>query len=72
MPESNGGRSIEVTGRSESADAVEAVRDALSEVLKGLIAAGYGPHHLTTMRDVPDHAVAAALQRTRQCGQCGD
>src|SRR5882672_7999627 len=50
MPESNEGHSIEVTGRSKSAHAVEALRDALAEVLKGLVAAGYGPHHLTTMR----------------------
>ena len=57
MLDSNEGRSIEVTGRSESAGAVEAPRDALSEVLKGLTAAGYGPHHLTTMHwEVPDLA----------------
>jgi arylformamidase len=41
---------IEVTGQSESADVVEALRDALSEVLKGVVAAGGGPHHLMTMR----------------------
>lgn len=39
----------EIVAHSAEADPVEALRDALSKVLAGLIAAGCGPHHLTGM-----------------------
>ncbi len=39
----------EIVARSAAADPVEALRDALSEILAGLVAAGCGPHHLTGM-----------------------
>jgi arylformamidase len=40
---------IEIVARSLADDPVEALRDTLSEVLAGLVAAGCGPHHLTGM-----------------------
>lgn len=39
----------EIVARSLASDPVEALRDALSEILAGLVAAGCGPHHLTGM-----------------------
>ena len=42
--------SIEISGESSSDDPIEALRDALNAVLKGLVSAGCGPHHLTAMR----------------------
>jgi acetyl esterase/lipase len=39
----------EIVARSADADPVEALRDALSDILAGLVAAGCGPHHLTGM-----------------------
>ncbi|MBW4656897.1 MAG: alpha/beta hydrolase [Kaiparowitsia implicata GSE-PSE-MK54-09C] len=42
-------RTTEIVAHSAEADPVEAVRETLSEVLVGLIAAGSGPHHLTGM-----------------------
>lgn len=39
----------EIVACSLAGDAVEALRDTLSEVLAGLVAAGCGPHHLTGM-----------------------
>ncbi|UZF90376.1 alpha/beta hydrolase [Bosea sp. NBC_00550] len=39
----------EIVAHSAEADPVEALRDALSDILAGLIAAGCGPHHLTGM-----------------------
>lgn len=39
----------EIVARSTAADPVEALRDTLSEILAGLVAAGCGPHHLTGM-----------------------
>ena len=41
---------VEVIGTSPSDDPVEALRDALSDVLKGMIAQGCGPHHLKSMQ----------------------
>ncbi len=41
--------SEEIVAHSLAKDPVEALRDALSEVFTGLIAAGCGPHHLTGM-----------------------
>ncbi|RXT54834.1 hypothetical protein B6S44_14610 [Bosea sp. Tri-44] len=39
----------EVVAHSVASDPIEALRDTLSEILAGLIAAGCGPHHLTGM-----------------------
>ncbi|WP_164547628.1 MULTISPECIES: alpha/beta hydrolase [unclassified Bosea (in: a-proteobacteria)] len=39
----------EIVARSAATDTVEALRDTLSDVLAGLVAAGCGPHHLTGM-----------------------
>lgn len=39
----------EIVARSLATDPVEALRDTLSEILAGLVAAGCGPHHLTGM-----------------------
>jgi acetyl esterase/lipase len=39
----------EIVVRSLATDPVEALRDTLSEILAGLVAAGCGPHHLTGM-----------------------
>ncbi len=39
----------EIVARSVASDPVEALRDTLSEILAGLVAAGCGPHHLTGM-----------------------
>ena len=39
----------EIVARSTAADPVEALRDTLSEILAGLVAAGCGPQHLTGM-----------------------
>lgn len=41
--------SEEIVAGSQAQDPVEALRDALSEVFAGLVAAGCGPHHLTGM-----------------------
>lgn len=40
---------MEIVAHSADADPVEALRDALSDILAGLAAAGCGPHHLTAM-----------------------
>jgi arylformamidase len=48
---------LEITAQSVENDPVEALRDALSDILGGLIAAGCGPHHLKGMvweTDRPD------------------
>ena len=39
----------EIVARSLAGDPVEALRDTLSEIIAGLVAAGCGPHHLTGM-----------------------
>lgn len=39
----------EIVARSLAIDPVEALRDTLSEILAGLVAAGCGPHHLAGM-----------------------
>ena len=39
-------REIELSGRSGAADPAVALREALSAVMRGLAAAGGGPHHL--------------------------
>ncbi|KRE20486.1 hypothetical protein ASE66_06330 [Bosea sp. Root483D1] len=39
----------EIVAHSAANDPVEALRDALSEILAGLVAAGCGPHHLVGM-----------------------
>jgi len=39
----------EIVATTSQADPVEALRDALSAILDGLIAAGCGPHHLLSM-----------------------
>lgn len=39
----------EIVARSLASDPVEALRDTLSEILAGLVAAGCGPHHLIGM-----------------------
>lgn len=39
----------EIIAHSVAADPVEALRDTLSEILTGLVAASCGPHHLTGM-----------------------
>jgi arylformamidase len=44
------GRLIEVIGTSDATDTIDALRDALTESLKALVAAGCGPHHLKSMR----------------------
>lgn len=43
-------RLIEVTGFSDAADTIDALRDALTDSLKALVAAGCGPHHLKAMQ----------------------
>lgn len=43
-------RLVEVIGTSDAEDPIEALRDALTESLKALVAAGCGPHHLKSMR----------------------
>jgi arylformamidase len=40
---------FEIVAHSAETDPVEALRDALSDILAGLIAAGCGPHHLKGM-----------------------
>lgn len=42
-------KTINVEGKASGADAVYALGDALNECLRNLIAAGAGPHHLTSM-----------------------
>jgi hypothetical protein len=49
MSGSEGGL-VEVTGMSDAEDPIDALRDALTESLKALVAAGCGPHHLKSMR----------------------
>lgn len=39
----------QIVAHSAATDPVEALRDTLSEILAGLVAAGCGPHHLTGM-----------------------
>jgi arylformamidase len=41
---------VEVFGTSDADDPIEALRDALTESLKALVASGYGPQHLVSMR----------------------
>lgn len=53
----------EIVARSAAADPVEALRDALSDVLSGLIAAGCGPHHLEAMVWETDRPEAFHLSR---------
>ncbi len=43
------GRTIEVEGRAQGSDAVYVLGEALNECLRNLVAAGAGPHHLTSM-----------------------
>jgi arylformamidase len=53
----------EIVARSLASDPVEALRDTLSEILAGLVAAGCGPHHLTGM--VWESADPAAFHLSR-------
>lgn len=64
---------LEITAHSAGTDPVEALRDALGDILAGLVAAGCGPHHLREMvweTDRPDafhlssHAVELAYRET--------
>jgi acetyl esterase/lipase len=63
----------EIVARSAEADPVEALRDALGDILAGLVAAGCGPHHLREMiweTDRPEafhlssHAIELAYRET--------
>ena len=63
----------EITAQSAETDPVEALRDALGDILAGLVAAGCGPHHLKEMvweTDRPDafhlsrHTVELAYRET--------
>jgi arylformamidase len=63
----------EIVAHISDSDPVEALRDALGDILAGLIAAGCGPHHLREMiweTDRPDifhlsrHAVELAYRET--------
>lgn len=63
----------EIVAHSAANDPVEALRDALGDILAGLIAAGCGPHHLREMvweTDRPDafhlsrHAIELAYRET--------
>lgn len=55
----------EIVARSLAADPVEALRDTLSEILAGLVAAGCGPHHLTGMDwEAADPAAFHLLRHT--------
>lgn len=48
---------IDLVGRSTHGDALRALREALGEILRGLAAAGCGPHHLVAMVwEAPDPA----------------
>ncbi|WP_066471513.1 alpha/beta hydrolase [Bosea sp. WAO] len=53
----------EIVARSGAADPVEALRDTLSEVLAGLVAAGCGPQHLTGMEWESSDPAAFHLSR---------
>lgn len=53
----------EIVAHSLAIDPVEALRDALSEVLAGLVAAGCGPHHLIGMDWESADAAAFHLSR---------
>jgi arylformamidase len=43
-------RLVEVAGASDADDPIDALRDALTESLKALVASGCGPQHLVAMR----------------------
>lgn len=53
----------EIVAHSADTDPVEALRDALSDILAGLIAAGCGPHHLRAMVWETDRPEAFHLAR---------
>ncbi len=53
----------EITAHSTESDPVEALRDALSDILAGLVAAGCGPHHLKEMIWETDRPEAFHLSR---------
>uniref|UniRef100_A0A9E7ZR19 Alpha/beta hydrolase n=1 Tax=Bosea sp. NBC_00436 TaxID=2969620 RepID=A0A9E7ZR19_9HYPH len=53
----------EITAQSAESDPVEALRDALSDILAGLVAAGCGPHHLREMIWETDRPEAFHLSR---------
>ncbi|MCU4178161.1 alpha/beta hydrolase [Bosea sp. BH3] len=53
----------EIVAHSAAGDPVEALRDALSDILAGLIAAGCGPHHLREMLWETDSPEAFNLSR---------
>ncbi|MGX5735040.1 alpha/beta hydrolase [Bosea thiooxidans] len=53
----------EILAQSLESDPVEALRDALSDILAGLIAAGCGPHHLQGMVWETDRPEAFHLSR---------
>jgi acetyl esterase/lipase len=53
----------EIVARSADAEPVEALRDALNDILAGLAAAGCGPHHLTEMVWETDRPGAFHLSR---------
>ncbi|MGO4406999.1 alpha/beta hydrolase [Bosea sp. RAF48] len=53
----------EIVAHSAETDPVEALRDALSDILAGLVAAGCGPHHLKEMMWETDQPEAFHLSR---------
>ncbi|WP_353185165.1 alpha/beta hydrolase [Bosea sp. (in: a-proteobacteria)] len=53
----------ELVAHSAATDPVEALRDALTEILNGLVAAGCGPHHLRGMVWETDRPEAFHLSR---------
>lgn len=53
----------EIVAHSAEADPVEALRDALGDILAGLVAAGCGPHHLREMVWESDRSEAFHLSR---------
>ncbi|WID98976.1 alpha/beta hydrolase [Bosea vestrisii] len=54
---------LELVAESAEADPVEALRDALSALLDGMIAAGRGPHHLLEMSWASEQPAAFHLSR---------
>lgn len=54
---------LELVAESAEADPVEALRDTLSALLDGMIAAGRGPHHLLDMSWASDQPAAFHLSR---------
>ncbi|WP_187640057.1 alpha/beta hydrolase [Bosea sp. F3-2] len=53
----------EIVAHSAEPDPIEALRDALSDILAGLVAAGCGPHHLREMVWESDRPEAFHLSR---------